>query len=414
MLDIQKNDQDLNMSQEQEIVSLEKKVCANNYKPLNVVLHKASGVHAWDQEGNKYLDMMSAYSAVSHGHNHPELLKAMALQAQTLSITSRAFYTDKLEGFLRKICDMTGLDMVLPMNTGAEAVETAIKSARRWGYQVKKIPQDKAEIIVANDCFHGRTTTIVGFSTDDIARKDFGPFTPGFKHVPFGDAKAVEDAITENTCAVIFEPIQGEAGIIIPPQGWLKEVEAICRKKNVLLILDEIQTGLARTGKLFAYQHEQVNPDGIMLGKALGGGLYPVSAFVAKREVLELITPGSHGSTFGGNPLAAAIGLRSLELIEELHLVQRSAEMGRYFLNELLKINSKAIKEVRGIGLWIGLELDTNVITGRKFAEKLLERGILSKDTHDAVIRLAPPLIIEKSDLDWAILQVKEVINELG
>lgn len=398
----------------QNYIDAENKVCAHNYHPIPAVLHRGEGVYLYDIEGNKYLDMMSAYSAVSHGHSHPELLKTLKAQADNLCITSRAFHSDTLVPFCEKICEISGLDMVLPMNTGAEAVETAIKASRRWGYQVKKIPKNQAEIIVATQNFHGRTTTIVGFSTDEVAREDFGPFTPGFKQVPFGDAEALRNAITPNTCAILFEPIQGEAGIIIPPKGFLKEVRKICDDYNVLMIMDEIQSGLARTGKMFAFQHENIMPDGLILGKSLGGGIMPVSAFVAKKEIMSLFTPGSHGSTFGGNPLAAAIGLRALELIEELNLVENSASLGRYFKQQIEALNSPAITEIREAGLWIGVDFNEKAFTGRAFCEKLRDHGILSKDTKKQTIRLAPPLIITKAQIDFAIDKMKLVLTELS
>lgn len=392
------------------LIEAEEKVCAHNYHPIPAVLHKGEGVWLYDIEGKKYLDMMSAYSAVSHGHSHPELLKTLKAQADDLCITSRAFHTDRLVPYLEKLCKLANLDMALPMNTGAEAVETAIKAARRWGYEVKNIPDNQAEIIVATENFHGRTTTIIGFSNDEVARTHFGPFTPGFKHVPFGDAEALKAAITPNTCAVLFEPIQGEAGIIIPPKGWLQDVRKICDENNVLMFLDEIQSGLARTGKMFAFEHENVQPDGLLLGKSLGGGIMPVSAFVAKREIMSLFTPGSHGSTFGGNPLAAAIGLRALELLEELELAKKSAELGQYFKDQIAAMNSPAITEIRGAGLWIGVDFDEKCTTGREFCQNLRKHGILSKDTRKQTIRLAPPLIITKDEIDFTLSKMREIL----
>lgn len=394
-------------------ITKENKYCAHNYKPLPVVLTRGQGVWVWDDNGTKYLDMMSAYSAVSHGHGHPRILKAMTDQAQNLCISSRAFYTDKLAPFLEKLCHISGMDAALPMNTGAEAVETAIKAARRWGYQKKKVAKDQAEILVAKGNFHGRTTTIISFSSDDEYKKDFGPFTPGFKIVPYGDTKALEAAITPNTVAFLVEPMQGEAGIVMPPKGWLKDVAAICKKHNVLLILDEIQTGLGRTGKLFAFQHDGIKPDGLILGKALGGGVMPVSAFLAKHEVMDLFDPGSHGSTFGGNPLAAAVGMEALNVLEDEKLTQRSAELGAHMLAELKKINSPFIKDVRGSGLWVGLEIDPAKATARSVCEALMAKGVLSKETHDTVVRFAPPLVITKAEIDWAIQQVKDVLAEM-
>ncbi|MBA44522.1 MAG: ornithine--oxo-acid transaminase [Magnetococcales bacterium] len=405
----------LNLSKTQETaIKSEDKVCAHNYKPLPVVLERGKGAWLWDIDGNKYLDMMSAYSAVSHGHSHPRLLKAFTEQASKLAICSRAFHTNTLGKFLDKICDLSGLDMALPMNTGAEAVETAIKAARRWGYQVKGIAENQAEIITAEQNFHGRTTTIISFATDEGTKKDFGPFTPGFKTVPFGDAKALEAAITPNTCAFLVEPMQGEAGIIVPPAGWLKEVAAICKKNNVLLILDEIQAGLGRTGKMFAFEHEGVKPDGLILGKALGGGMMPVSCFVAKKEVMELFQPGSHGSTFGGNPLAAAVGYEALVTLEDEKLVERSAELGAYLKEQLEAMDSPIVKEVRGRGIWIGFEIDGSYISGHDLCKKLMARGILAKETHDTTVRLAPPLMISKEEIDWALGELRDVLSTIA
>jgi ornithine--oxo-acid transaminase len=394
-------------------IQKESTYCAHNYKPLPVVLTRGKGVWLWDDAGNKYLDMMSAYSAVSHGHGHPRLLKALTDQASKLAICSRAFYTDTLAPFLEKLCALTGLDMALPMNTGAEAVETAVKAARRWGYRVKKIPQGKAEIIVAHGNFHGRTTTIISFSSDAEYKADFGPYTPGFVEVPYGDLKALEAAITPNTCAFLVEPIQGEAGIVVPPAGWLKAAAALCKKHNVLLILDEIQSGLGRTGKMFAFEHEDIRPDGLILGKALGGGVMPVSAFVARKEVMDLFNPGSHGSTFGGNPLAAAVGLEALKTLEDEKLAERSAQLGAYMLAKLKTINSRLIADVRGRGLWIGMEINPQYASARKVCELLMARGILSKETHEVVVRFAPPLVITQEQIDWAVDQLKEVLAEL-
>ncbi len=392
-----------------DYIALERTVAAANYDPLPVVLREAKGVWATDTEGRRYLDMMSAYSAVSLGHGHPRILKAMAEQAAKLAVTSRAYHTELLGPFLERLVHVSGLDMALPMNTGAEAVETAIKAARRWGYARKKIARDQAEIIVANNNFHGRTTTIVGFSSDEDYREGFGPFSGGFKLVPFGDAGAVEKAITGNTCAVLIEPIQGEAGIVVPPEGYLKELRAICDRHNVLLILDEVQSGLGRTGRWFAHQHEGIRPDGLILGKALGGGVYPVSAFVGTREVMSVFNPGSHGSTFGGNPLAARIGLEALTVIEEEHLVERSAEMGAYLQDRLRAMRSNIVKDVRGKGLWVGVEVDPNVVSARAVCDALLENGILSKDTHGTVLRFAPPLTITRDEVDWGMERIERV-----
>jgi len=396
-----------------DIIARERHHGAANYLPLPVVLSQGSGVWLRDMNGRRYLDMMSAYSAASHGHCHPRLIKALENQARQLGVVSRAFYTDSLGLLLRKLCQISGMDMALPMNTGAEAVETAIKAARRWGYRVKNIPADKAEIIVANGNFHGRTTTIVGFSSEDDYRKDFGPFTPGFVNVPFGDAAAVARAITPNTAAILVEPIQGEAGIRVPPADYLPALRRLCDKHNVLLILDEIQSGLGRTGRMFAFEHAGIRPDGITVGKALGGGLVPVSAFLAKREVMELFEPGSHGSTFGGNPLAAAVGLEALRLIEEEMLVERSAELGAHMIRRLREIKSPLITEVRGRGLWVGVDLDPKRVSARAVCERLMENGILSKETHETVVRFAPPLVITRGDIDWAVDTFAEVLRDM-
>ncbi|MPR10665.1 ornithine--oxo-acid transaminase [Microvirga tunisiensis] len=392
-----------------DFIALERSVTAANYDSLPVVLREAKGVWATDTEGRRYLDMMSAYSAVSLGHGHPRILKAMMEQASKLAVTSRAYHTELLGPFLERLVQITGLDMALPMNTGAEAVETAIKAARRWGYAKKKIAQDRAEIIVANNNFHGRTTTIVGFSSDESYREGFGPFSGGFKLVPFGDAGAIEQAITGNTCAVLIEPIQGEAGIVVPPEGYLRDLRAICDRHNVLLMLDEVQSGLGRTGRWFAYQHEGIKPDGLILGKALGGGVYPVSAFVGTHEVMSVFNPGSHGSTFGGNALAARIGLEALAVIEEEHLVERSAEMGGYLQDRLRAMRSNIVKEVRGRGLWVGVEVDANVVSARTICDALLQNGVLSKDTHGTVLRFAPPLTITRDEIDWGMERIERV-----
>ena len=385
----------------------------DNYKPLPVVLSKAKGVWAWDVNEKKYLDMMSGYSAVSHGHAHPELLRVFHEQSSKLSLTSRAFYTDTLGPYLETITKMSGFEMCLPMNSGAEAVETAIKSSRRWAYRTKKVKPGKAEIIVADGNFHGRTTTIISFSTDENSREDFGPHTPGFLAVKYGCSESIEAAINENTAAVLIEPIQGEAGIVVPPAEYLPEVREICTKHNVLMILDEIQSGLGRTGKLFAYQHSNIQPDGLILGKALGGGFMPVSCFLSSEEVLHWMNPGSHGSTFGGNPLAAAIAKRSLELLEEDGLIENSKLMGDYFKESLLNMNSKIIKEIRGKGLWLGVEIDPELISGKDLSKMCLEHGILCKETHETTIRFAPPLVITKEELDWGLDKIKEVFTKI-
>ena len=385
----------------------------DNYKPLPVVLSRAKGVWAWDVNEKKYLDMMSGYSAVSHGHAHPELLRVFHEQSSKLSLTSRAFYTDTLGPYLEKITKMSGFEMCLPMNSGAEAVETAIKSSRRWAYRTKKVEPGKAEIIVAEGNFHGRTTTIISFSTDENSKHDFGPHTPGFVTVKYGCSKSVEAAINQNTAAVLIEPIQGEAGIVVPPSNYLPEVRDICSKHNVLMILDEIQSGLGRTGKLFAYQHSNIQPDGLILGKALGGGFMPVSCFLSSKEVLHWMNPGSHGSTFGGNPLAAAIAKRSIELLEEDGLIENSRKMGDYFKESLLNLNSKIIKEIRGKGLWLGVEIDPDYVSGKDLSKMCLDAGILCKETHETTIRYAPPLVITKEELDWGIDKIKEVFSKI-
>jgi ornithine--oxo-acid transaminase len=402
------------MTLTQSLIEKEKRYCAQNYSPLPVVLNKAQGVWVWDVEGKKYLDMVSAYSAVSLGHSHPRIVKTLIEQSQKLCLSSRAFYAEALCHFLEKICEMSGMDMALPMNTGAEAVETAIKAARRWGYFVKKIPSGKAEIIVANNNFHGRTTTIISFSSEDTYKEGFDPYTPGFISIPFGDAQALEKAITLSTCAFLVEPIQGEAGIVTPPEGWLKQVQDICKKNNVLLIVDEIQSGLGRTGKLFAFEHDNIKPDGLIIGKALGGGMLPVSLFLAKKEVMQVFTPGSHGSTFGGNSLAAAVGLETLRIIEDEKLVQKSAALGSYMFEKLQNLKSPLIKAIRGKGLWVGIEIDSLQAKARKVAEGLLEKGVLSKETHESVIRFAPPLVIQKDEIDWAISQLEKVLETLN
>jgi ornithine--oxo-acid transaminase len=394
-------------------IDLESRVSAHNYEPLPVVLARGKGAHLWDTSGRRYVDMMSAYSAASHGHGHPRILAALKAQAERLAVPSRAYYNDRLGPFLAELCKLTGLDAALPMNTGAEAVETAIKAARRWGYRVKGIARDRAEIIVAAGNFHGRTTTVISFSTEPDYRDGFGPFTPGFRTVPFGDLGAVERAITPNTAAVLIEPIQGEAGIIVPPAGYLAGLRRICDAHLVLLILDEVQSGLGRTGKWFAFEHEGIRPDGIILGKALGGGVLPVSAFVGRRELMDVFTPGSHGSTFGGNPLAAAVGLEALSVIRDEGLVERSRDLGAYMLDRLRAIDSPALKEVRGRGLWVGAEIDPAIASAREVCERLLAKGVLSKETHHTVVRLAPPLVIARDDLDWALDRFEAVLREL-
>lgn len=396
-----------------DAMELESRHSARNYEPLPVVLARGQGAHMWDTSGRRYIDMMSAYSAASHGHAHPRILAALEAQARRLAVPSRAYYSDRLGPFLAELTRLTGLNAALPMNTGAEAVETAIKAARRWGYRVKGIPRDRAEIIVADGNFHGRTTTIISFSSEPDYRDGFGPFTPGFRSVPFGDLAALEQAITPETAAVLVEPIQGEAGIIIPPKGWLEGVRRLCDAHRVLLILDEVQSGLGRTGAWFAYEHENIRPDGLILGKALGGGVLPVSAFLARRDVMDVFTPGSHGSTFGGNPLAASVGLEALQIIADEGLVESSRVLGNHLLERLRAIKSPVLKAVRGRGLWAGAEIDPRFATARRACEALLAKGVLSKETHDTVVRLAPPLMIAREDLDLAIDRFAEVVREL-
>jgi len=394
------------------IVQLESTYCAHNYHPLPIVLVKGEGPYVWDDAGNKYLDMMSAYSAVSHGHAHPRLVDTLSRQAATLSIVSRAFHTDKLAAFLERACQLTGQDMALPMNTGAEAVETAIKASRKWAYTVKGVLGD-AEVIACEGNFHGRTTTLVGLSSEPQYRDGFGPFPPGLTTIPYGDAAALERAITPNTAAFLVEPIQGEGGIVIPPDGYLAQCAEICRSKNVLLICDEVQTGLGRTGKLLASDYESVRPDGLVLGKALGGGMLPVSMFLAQREVMDVFKPGDHGSTFGGNPLAAAVGLEALNIIVEDELAQQSAELGTHMLDGLRNIANSLVTEIRGRGLFIGMEIDPDKASARAVCERLMQRGILSKETHETVVRFAPPLIITRDEVNWALRRIQAVLDDM-
>jgi len=395
----------------QDFINMEEQYGAHNYHPLDVVIERAEGVWVYDVDGKRYLDCLSSYSAVNQGHVHPEILNALLEQAKKVTLTSRAFRNDQLPLLYKELSEMTGYDMSLPMNSGAEAVETAVKLARKWAYRVKGVPRHQAEIIVAGGNFHGRTVTIVSFSTEPLYRDDFGPFTPGFVIVKYGDADALEKAITPNTAAVMLEPIQGEAGVIIPPAGYLKTVSEICKQNNVLFMADEIQTGLARTGKLFASQHEDVRPDVVIVGKALAGGFYPVSAVLADKPLLGLFTPGEHGSTFGGNPLAAAVARASLKVIRDEKLAERSAQLGEYFIEQLSEIPSPHVKEVRGKGLLIGVELKPEANGARRFCEALKGKGILAKETHDNVIRFAPPLVIDKETIDWALPSIREVLN---
>ncbi|MEM8816742.1 MAG: ornithine--oxo-acid transaminase [Pseudomonadota bacterium] len=393
-------------------IDLEAQYCAHNYHPLPVVLTRGEGVYVWDETGKKYLDMMSAYSAVSHGHAHPRLVRLVQEQVATLNIVSRAFHTDRLGPFLKRACELTGLDMALPMNTGAEAVETAIKAARKWAYTVKGVASNEAEIIACSGNFHGRTIAIVAMSDEPQYQEGFGPFPPGFKLVEYGNIDALESTITPNTAAFIVEPIQGEGGIVMPPEGYLRAAAELCRKHEVLLIADEIQTGLGRTGKLLATEHEGVVPDGLILGKALGGGILPVSMFLARRDVMNVFQPGDHGSTFGGNPLGAAVGLEALNILVEEELADRSARMGAYLKDELEKIDSPLVAEVRGKGLFIGIEIDPDKCSARAICEALMNRGLLSKETHETVVRLAPPLVISQAEIYWAVSQIKGVLSE--
>lgn len=392
-------------------IDLEARYGAHNYAPLEVVLTRGEDVWVYDVEGNRYLDCLSAYSAVSHGHCHPRLYETLTQQAQQLTLTSRAFYNDQLGLFYRDLATFSGYEMVLPMNTGAEAVETAIKAARKWGYDIKGASPNQAEIIVCEGNFHGRTTTIISFSSEPQYREGFGPFTPGFKLIPYGDIEALKAAITPNTVAFLMEPIQGEVGVVVPPEGYLRQVADVCRERNVLFMADEIQTGLGRTGARFACDHEQVQPDVMILGKALSGGFYPVSAVLSNRKVLGVFRPGDHGSTFGGNPLAAAIARTALAVLQDEGLIENAARMGDYFITRLRAIDSPYVKEVRGKGLLVGVELKPEAGGARRFSEALMEEGILAKDTHETVIRFAPPLTITQETLDWALERIEKVLT---
>jgi ornithine--oxo-acid transaminase len=392
----------------QDLVELEDQFGAHNYHPLDVVIERAEGVWVYDVDGKRYLDCLAAYSAVNQGHCHPAILATLQEQASKITLSSRAFRNDQLPLFCKELHELSGYDKVLPMNSGAEAVETAIKAARKWGYKVKGIPEDRAEVIVCAGNFHGRTVTVVSLSSSEQYRDGFGPFTPGFKIIPFGDIEALRNAITPNTCAFLVEPIQGEAGIVIPPAGYLSEAARLCKENNALLMLDEIQSGLGRTGKLFAYMHEDIRPDVLIVGKALAGGFYPVSAVLASAEVLGVFQPGDHGSTFGGNPLGCAVARTALRVLLDEKMVERSAELGAYFLSRLQALHSPVIKEVRGRGMWIGIEL-----TGmaRPYCEALMEEGILCKETHDHVIRIAPPLVITRDEIDWAMERIAKILE---
>ncbi|MEM7115526.1 MAG: ornithine--oxo-acid transaminase [Chloroflexota bacterium] len=391
----------------QTYIELDNRYSAHNYHPLDVVIERAEGVWVYDVDGRKYLDCLAAYSAVNQGHCHPAILAAAQAQMGRVTLTSRAFRNDQMGPFLRELCELSGYEMALPMNSGVEAVETAVKAARKWGYRVKQVPHNQAEIIVCEGNFHGRTTTVIGFSSEAQYREDFGPFTPGFKQVAYGDIDALAAAITPNTVAFLFEPIQGEGGVIVPPAGYLQAAAKLCQQHNVLMVADEIQTGLGRTGKMFASQHEDVRADMVIVGKALSGGFYPVSAVLADELILGLFQPGDHGSTFGGNPLGAAVGRAALQVLVDEELIGRSAELGNYFKGRLQRIESEHIKEVRGKGLFIGVELH---VPARRFCEELQGRGILCKETHENVIRFAPPLVISKAEIDWALTHVEPVL----
>ncbi len=398
----------INKKRTEDFVELENQYGAHNYHPLDVVIERGEGVWVYDIAGKRYLDCLAAYSALNQGHCHPRILSALIEQASRVTLTSRAFRNDQLGPLYKQLHDLTGFEMALLMNSGAEAIETAVKTARKWGYKVKGIPQGQAEIIVCANNFHGRTVTIISFSTDEQYRDGFGPFTPGFKVIPFGDIQALREAITPNTCAFLVEPIQGEAGIVMPAVGFLKEAAEICRRNRVLLMVDEIQSGLGRTGKLFAYMHENITPDLLIVGKALAGGFYPVSGVLASKEILGVYKPGDHGSTFGGNPLGCAVARTALRVLIEERMVENSAEQGAYFLGLLKTLRSPDLKEVRGKGLWIGIELNS---AARPYCERLKEEGILCKETHDRVIRIAPPLIISREEVDWAFARIKKVIE---
>lgn len=393
-----------------EIINIEDKFGAHNYHPLDVVIEKAKGVWVWDVDGNKYLDCLAAYSAVNQGHCHPRIINKAKEQLEKVTLTSRAFRNDQLPFLCKELCELTGYEMMLPMNSGAEAVETALKAARKWGYKIKGVEENKAEIICCTNNFSGRTISIISFSTEEQYKDGFGPFTPGYKIIPYGDVELLEQMISKNTVAFLVEPIQGEGGVIVPPEGYLQKAFEICRKNNVLFIADEIQSGLGRSGKLFAFEYEKIRPDAVIIGKALSGGCYPVSAVLADRQLLGVFNPGDHGSTFGGNPLGAAIARESIKVLLEEKLIENSFEMGNYFREKLNKIKSKHIKEIRGKGLFIGVELLPEAGGARRFCEALKDRGLLCKETHTNVIRFAPPLVITKEEIDWAMEKVAEVL----
>ena len=396
-----------------DYIKMEDHYGAHNYHPLDVVITKGQGVWVWDVDGNKFMDFLAAYSAVNQGHCHPRIIARLKEQGEQLTLTSRAFRNDQWPLLAKELCELLGFEMVLPMNTGAEAVETALKAIRRWGYRVKGIPSDQAEIIVCENNFHGRTISIVSFSTEPSYKSDFGPLTPGFKIIPYGDFEALKRAITPNTAAFMVEPIQGEGGVDVPPQGYLKQCYDLCKENNVLFVADEIQSGLGRTGKMFACDHEGVKPDAVIIGKALSGGTVPVSAMLSSREVLGVFKPGDHGSTYGGAPLGCAVSREAMAVLVEEKLVERSAELGNYLMSELNKIQSKHVEKYRGKGLWIGIVLKKSAGGARRFCEALMKEGMLCKETHENIIRLAPPLVITKEELDWALVRVKKVLTEL-
>jgi ornithine--oxo-acid transaminase len=395
---------------QQYYIDLEEQYGAHNYQPLDVVLNRGQGIWVWDVEGNKYLDCLASYSAVNQGHCHPAIIRTMIEQGQKLTLTSRAFRNDQLGLFYEELCELTNSHKVLPMNSGAEAVETVIKAVRKWGYQVKGVPSDQAEIIVCTNNFHGRTITIVGFSSEEKSREGFGPFTPGFKTIPFGNAEALAETITPNTVGFLVEPIQGEAGVIIPPEGYLREAKSICEEHNIVLITDEIQTGLGRTGKLLAEEHDGIESDITLIGKALSGGFYPISAVLSNTEVLGVLRPGEHGSTFGGNPLACAVARTAIKVLIDENMIENAAVTGEYFQSGLLEIKSPYVKEVRGKGLLIGVELLPEAGGARRFCEKLMNKGLLCKETHENTIRFAPPLVITKEEIDWALERIESVL----
>jgi ornithine--oxo-acid transaminase len=399
------------MPTSKEIIGITETYGAHNYKPLPVVISKAEGAWVWDCEGKKYLDFLSAYSAVNQGHRHPAIVKAFKEQVDRVTLTSRAFHNDQLGPFLKEICELSGMEMALPMNTGAEAVETAVKTARKWGYTKKKVADNQAEIVCCAGNFHGRTTTVVSFSSDEQYQQGFGPFTPGFTLIPFGDAQAFERAIGPNTVAFLLEPIQGEAGVVVPPDGYLKRVRDVCTQNHILLMLDEIQTGLGRTGKMFCYQHEGIHPDVLMLGKAISGGMLPVSVVLSSREILGVFRPGDHGSTFGGCPIGCAVARAALKVIVEEKLSLRSAELGAAFSKKLETLVGTKVELVRGKGLFLAVVLKKTAGSARSYCEKLMEKGLLCKETHENIIRFAPPLVISQKDLDWAFERIREVLG---